>query len=291
MVTLFGKEVGPGHPTFVVAEIGQNHNGSVDTALRLVQAAHEAGVSAVKFQKRTPEEAVPRDQWDVPKETPWGTLSYLDYRRRLELSVADFAEIDAYCKGIGMPWFVSCWDLPSLRLMRDTFNPGVWKVASASLTDHALLRALATLGEPVVLSTGMSTLAEIEAAVAILRGVPLVLLGCTSAYPCPPEELNVRQVESLRRLFPGVPVGWSGHEVGLAPTLAAVALGACVIERHITLDRSMWGTDQAASVEPAGLKRLIKDIRLIERVLGDGEKRVMPSEVAAMRKLRRYVNA
>lgn len=284
-VEIGGRRVGPDEPVFVTAEIGINHNGRMELVRDLIDAAVEAGCDAVKFQKRTPELCVPEEQWDRPRETPWGLIPYIEYRRRVELDAEQYAEIDAYCRERDILWFASCWDEEAVDVV-ERFDPVCHKIASASLTDGSLLRELLETGRPLVLSTGMSTMDEIREAVAALEEAPLVLTHSTSTYPCPPEELNLRMIHTLAREF-GVPVGYSGHEVGLQTTLAAVALGACYVERHITLDRAMWGSDQAASVEPHGFARLVRDIRVIERAMGDGVKQVYPSERASREKLRR----
>lgn len=279
------RDVGDGQPVYVVAEIGINHNGSVDIAKRLIDAAKHAGCDAVKFQKRTPEICVPADQRDMMRTTPWGYVSYLDYRHRIELGLDEFREIDAHCRAAGITWFVSCWDEPSVAFM-DQFDTPCHKIPSACLTDAALLRCHRATGRPLVLSTGMSSMSQIRAAVGLLGTANLLLTHCTSTYPCHPSELNLKMLQVLRTAFP-CPVGYSGHEVGLAPTVAAAALGACFIERHITLDRAMWGSDHAASVEPGGFERLVRYIRLVEESMGTGEKEVYQSEVPILRRLRR----
>lgn len=278
--------VGEGEPVFVVAEIGINHNGSVDLAKKLVDGAVFAGCDAVKFQKRTPELAVPREQWEVERDTPWGRMTYIDYKHRVEFDRDQYAEIDRHCRDRGIPWFASCWDEPSVELI-EAFDPPLYKAASAGLTDHALLRTMRGTGKPLMMSTGMSTWDEIEAGVAAAGTDDLLLAHATSAYPCSVEELNLRMILTLKARYPDVPVGYSGHEVGLTPTWAAVALGATFVERHITIDRSMWGSDQAASVEVMGIHHLVRDVRDVERALGDGIKRVYESERPVMRKLRR----
>jgi N-acetylneuraminate synthase len=277
--------IGDGQPTYVVAEIGINHNGSLDDAKRLIDAAVHAGVDAVKFQKRTPELCVPDEQKSQMRETPWGYLSYLDYRRKVEFSREDYTEIDRYCKAHGIAWFASVWDNPSVDFL-EAFDPICYKVPSASLTDAALLAHLRKTGRPIILSTGMSTSEQIRTAVSQLDTTRLLLTHVTSAYPCEPDELNLNMIVTLRREYP-CPVGYSGHEVGLIPTVAAVSLGACLVERHITLDRANWGSDQAASVEPGGFERLVRYIRVVEAAMGDGVKRVYPSEQASLQKLRR----
>jgi len=284
-IRIADRRVGDGEPAFIIAEIGINHNGDLDVARRLIDAAAEAGADAVKFQKRTPELCTPRDQWDIRRDTPWGEMSYIDYRHRVEFDRSAYEAIDAHCRSRAITWFASCWDEPSVDFMRE-FKVPAYKVASASVTDHSLIRHTAAQGVPVILSTGMSTLEEIDAAFGLLDPASTILTHATSTYPCPVEELNLRTMGTLRARY-GVPVGYSGHETGLSTTVAAIALGASVVERHITLDRSMWGSDQAASVEPGGLKRLVRDIRTVERALGDGVKVVYESELAPMRKLRR----
>ncbi len=278
--------VGDGHPAYLVAEIGVNHNGSVETAKKLIQAAQHNGLDAVKFQKRTPELCVPRDQWDMMRETPWGYISYIEYRRKMEFQQAEYDEIDRYCKELGIDWFASVWDEPSVSFL-EAYNPICYKVPSASLTDHSLLRCLRDTGRPVILSTGMSTMEQIREAVKQLDMDKLVITHATSTYPCEPSELNLTMIGTLRNEFP-CPIGYSGHEVGLITSVVAVALGACLVERHITLDRAMWGSDQAASVEPQGFERLVKYVRVTEQSLGDGVKKVYKSEESSMRRLRRF---
>lgn len=288
-VQIGSRLVGEGQPVYIVAEIGINHNGDVEIAKRLIDAAKLAGCDAVKFQKRTPELCVPPEQRNIPRETPWGLITYMEYRYKVEFGYEQYAEIDRYCKQQGIAWFASCWDVPSVDFM-EQFDPPCYKVASASLTDDELLLRLNGTGKPILLSTGMSTMDEIRHAVSLLDHDRLIIMHSTSTYPCPPNELNLRMIQTLRREF-GLPVGYSGHEVGLQTTYAAVVLGACVVERHITLDRAMWGSDQAASVEPGGFMRLVRDIRVIEQALGDGVKRVYESEMAARAKLRRVPSA
>ena len=278
------RAVGIGQPCFVVAEIGINHNGDLDVAKKLIDAAALAGCDAVKFQKRTPEVCVPADQQEVERDTPWGRMTYLEYRHRVEFEVEEYSAIDAYCRERGLLWFASCWDAPSVDFI-ERFSPPCYKIASASLTDDTLLQHHVGTDRPLILSTGMSTIEEIRHAVSLVDRDRLLLAHSTSSYPCNPDELNLRMVPSLAKEF-GVPVGYSGHEVGLPTTYAAVALGACFVERHITIDRAMWGSDQSASVEPWGFMRLVRDIRTIERAFGDGEKRVYESERAARERLR-----
>jgi sialic acid synthase SpsE len=286
MITIGDKKVGPGESTYIIGEIGINHNGCLETAKRIIDAAVVAGCDAVKFQKRTPDLCVPAHQRDVQRETPWGIMSYIDYKHRIEFGAREYAEIDRYCSERGIHWFASSWDPVALEFI-EQFEPVAHKVASASLTDIPLLEKLRDTGRPIILSSGMSTMDEIRRGVEVIGNDNLILCHSTSAYPCKPELLNLRMVQTLTSEFPDVPIGYSGHETGLQTTVAAVALGACVVERHITLDRAMWGTDQAASVEPGGLGRLVRDIRIIERALGDGIKVVYDEELPIKKKLRR----
>jgi len=284
-VAVGNRLVGHHQPVFVIAEIGINHNGDVEIAKKLIDVAVEAGCDAVKFQKRTPAICVPPEQAGVIRETPWGTMTYLEYKERIEFGHAEYSTIDAYCRHSGIVWFASPWDVPSVAFL-EQFDVPVHKVASACLTDDDLLRALRTTNKPIIMSTGMSTLEEIDHAISLLDRSRLILGQATSTYPCKPEELNLRAIESLRDRYQ-VPVGYSGHETGLQTTVASVALGAAFIERHITLDRAMWGTDHAASVEPQGFIRLVRDIRTVQSALGDGNKRVYDSEIQVRKKLRR----
>jgi N-acetylneuraminate synthase len=288
-VSIGNRPVGDGEPCFIIAEIGINHNGDLAIAKRLINAAAVAGCDAVKFQKRTPELCVPPEQRALMRETPWGVMSYLDYRYHVEFGQAEYAQIDEWCRAHGVLWFASCWDEPSVDFM-EQFSPVCYKVPSACLTDDDLLRKLRRTGRTVILSTGMSTMEEVRHAVAQLDRGKLLIAQSTSAYPCPPDDLNLRVIHTLREEF-GCPIGYSGHETGLQTTYAAVSLGASFVERHITLDRAMWGTDQAASVESGGLIRLVRDIRTIERAMGDGVKRLYASELSARQKLRRVMTA
>jgi N-acetylneuraminate synthase len=281
--------VGDGQRVFVIAEIGINHNGSLEIARKLIDGAVLAGCDAVKFQKRTPERCVPHDQWNVERDTPWGRMPYIEYRRRVELGVREYEALDRYCRERGILWFASCWDEEAVDFI-ERFDTPCYKAASASLTDLPLLRRMRQTGKPLILSTGMSTMDEIERAVGTVGEERLLLAHSTSTYPCPIEQLNLRMVETLKRRWPNLPIGYSGHETGLAPTWAAVAMGATFVERHVTIDRAMWGTDQAASVEVVGLIKLVANIRDIERSLGDGIKRVYAEELVARAKLRRVAS-
>jgi len=286
----FGNRMmGDGHPAYVIAEVGINHNGDLNVAKKIIDAAAHAGADAVKFQKRTPEVCTPLDQQKQMRETPWGYISYLDYRYKVEFNEEQYREIDRYCKEKKIDWMVSVWDEPSVDFM-EKFDTPAYKVPSASLTDHNLMKHVRKTGKPIIISTGMSTMDEIHKGVNAVGEDNLVIMHCTSTYPCEPEELNLRMIETLRKEFPNTPIGYSGHEVGLVPSAVAIALGASSIERHITLDRAMWGSDQAASVEPGGFERLVKYIRVTEAGLGDGVKKVYDSEMSSRKKLRRVVN-
>lgn len=284
VLELNGRLVGEGQPCYVVAEIGINHNGDVNIAKKLIDAAAVSGCDAVKFQKRTPELCVPPAQRDLLRETPWGLITYMAYRQKVEFGKDEYAQIDRHCKDRGMTWFASCWDEPSVDFI-EQFNPPCYKLASASITNEKLVKHTAGQGRPIIMSTGMSTMEEIRQAVRWLDIDKLVILHATSTYPCKPEELNLRMIHTLQGEF-DCPIGYSGHEVGLQISVAAATLGACMIERHITLDRTMWGTDQAASVEPHGIVRLVRDIRVIEKAMGDGVKKVYESEMSSRKKLR-----
>lgn len=279
------KMVGDGHPVYIIAEAGINHNGDIENAKKLIDAAKHAGVDAVKFQKRTPELCVPPEQRDQKRETPWGYITYMEYRLKTEFGEAEYAEIDRYCKKVGIDWFVSVWDEEAVNFM-EKFNPACYKIPSASLTDHSLLKHLRATGRPLILSTGMSTMEQIHTSVDLLGQKNLALTHATSTYPCDPHELNLRMIETLRATF-DCPIGYSGHEVGLVTSAVAVGLGACMVERHITLDRALWGSDQAASVEPGGFEKLVKYIRVTEMAVGDGVKKVYDSELSSLKKLRR----
>ena len=287
-VTIGSRVIGGGRPAYVIAEIGLNHNGDVALAKQLIDVAADAGADAVKFQKRTPEISTPASMRDTLRETPWGTMTYLEYRYRVEFDRAQYIEVADHAVLRGLDWFASPWDEPSVAFLED-LNVVAHKIASASVTDIPLLRAVRDTGKPVILSTGMSTIEQIDAAIDELGTDRLVLMHATSTYPMEPEEANLRMIPVLRDRYPGVPIGYSGHERGLQISLAAVALGAIAVERHITLDRTMWGSDHAASLEPTGLQHLVRDIRIVEEALGDGVKRVFPGEQAPMAKLRRIL--
>jgi sialic acid synthase SpsE len=287
-VSVGKKAIGAGEPVYIIAEIGINHNGDIAIAKQLMDVAVETGCDAVKFQKRTPEICVPEEQKSIPRETPWGTMTYFEYKKRIEFEQPEFEQIDAYAKKIGIDWFASPWDVPSVDFL-EGFNVPCQKIASACLTDSELLTAINKTKTTTILSTGMSSIEEIDKAVSLLSNVPLAIAQATSTYPAEASELNLRALQTFAEKYK-VPVGYSGHERGLQVTIAAVALGATFIERHITLDRSMWGTDHSASLEPEGLKKLVRDIRIVELALGDGKKKVYDSEIPIRAKLRRVLS-
>ena len=276
--------VGDGHPCYVVAEIGINHNGDLDIARKLIDVAAMAGCQAVKFQKRTVDVVYSAEELARPRESPFGTTNG-DLKYGLEFGEKEYREIDTYCREKGIAWFASCWDEASVDFM-DQFDIPCYKVASASLTDDNLLRHTRSKKRPIMISTGMSTLEQIDHAVEVLGKKDLILMHTCSTYPAEYAELNLRVITTLQERYQ-VPVGYSGHETGLSTSISTIALGACVVERHITLDRAMWGSDQAASVESQGFIRLVRDIRLVEMALGDGVKRVIDREVPILKKLRR----
>jgi len=278
------KLVGDGQPCYVVAEIGINHNGDVDLAKRLISVAVAAGCDAVKFQKRTVEVVYSAEELERLRESPFGTTNG-DLKYGLEFDYYDYQEVDAFCRASKIPWFASCWDEKSVDFI-ERFQVPCYKIASASLTDDHLLRHTRATGKPIILSTGMSTIEEIDHAVEVVGKENLVLLHACSTYPAYYEELNLRAIPVMRQRY-GIPVGYSGHETGLPSTVASVALGAAVVERHITLDRAMWGSDHAASLEPNGITRIMRDIRMVERSMGDGVKRVYEREQPIIKKLRR----
>ena len=283
-VAIGNKVVGDGHPCFIIAEIGINHNGDIDLARRLISVAVAAGCDAVKFQKRTIDVVYSAEELARPRESPFGTTTG-DLKRGLEFGFDEYQMIDRYCREVKMAWFASCWDEASADFM-DQFDPPCYKIASASLTDDKLLRYTRAKGKPIILSTGMCTLEEIDHAVDVLGREDLILLHACSAYPAYYPELNLRVIPAMRERY-GLLVGYSGHETGLPASVAAVALGACCVERHVTLDRALWGSDHAASLEPNGITRLASYIRLVEQSLGDGVKRVVEREQLIIKKLRR----
>ena len=283
-VKIGNKLVGAGQPCFVIAEIGINHNGDVDLAKRLISVAVAAGCDAVKFQKRTIDVVYTAKELATPRENPFGATNG-DLKYGLEFEAEDYAEISGFCKSIKIPWFASPWDEGAVDFM-EQFGTPVYKIASASLTDDKLLRHIRKTGKPVIASTGMSTYAEIDHAVDVLGKEDLILMHATSTYPAKYEQLNLRAIPTMAERY-GVPVGYSGHETGIPTSVAASALGACCVERHITMDRAMWGSDQAASLEPNGISKIVSYVRIVEQSLGDGIKGVSEREQPIIKKLRR----
>jgi N-acetylneuraminate synthase len=281
---LGSKVIGPGKPCYIIAEIGINHNGDIDLAKKLINVALGAGCDAVKFQKRTIDVVYSAEELAKPRESPFGNTNG-DLKRGLEFEQEEFDEIDRYCREVKIAWFASCWDEASVDFIA-RFKVPCFKIASASITDDSLLKHTRATGKPIILSTGMSTIKEVDHAVEILGKKDLLLLHACSTYPAYYEELNLKVITLLQDRY-GVPVGYSGHETGLPSSIAAAVMGACVLERHITLDRSMWGSDHAASLEPNGITRLVRDVRLIEKSMGDGVKRVLEREQPIIKKLRR----
>tara|TARA_B100000900_G_scaffold258831_1_gene220604 strand:- start:10643 stop:11506 length:864 start_codon:yes stop_codon:yes gene_type:complete len=279
-------QIGEDSPVYIIAEIGINHNGSLENAFKLIDLAKESGCDAVKFQKRTPELAVPKDQWNIKRQTPWGEMTYIDYKNKIEFTLEEYKEIDSYCKKNNITWFASCWDQEAIKEMI-SIDIKCFKIASASLTDHDLIKEMLSYNLPIILSTGMSTEKEIDETIQIIDSRQIGLLHATSSYPCPPEELNLKMIKTLKTNYPQHIIGYSGHETGLPTTSVAVAFGAKIIERHITLDRAMWGTDHAASLGPVGLRSLVGHIRTTEKSIGDGVKKVYESEIPIKEKLRR----
>jgi N-acetylneuraminate synthase len=283
-VSIGKKKLGADQPCYVIAEIGINHNGDIDLAKRLISVAVAAGCDAVKFQKRTIDVVYTAAELATPRPNPFGDTNG-DLKYGLEFGEEDYAEISSFCKQLKIDWFVSPWDEASVDFI-EIFKPPVYKIASASLTDDKLLRHVRATGKPVIASTGMSTYAEIDHAVDVLGKENLILMHTTSTYPAKYEQLNLRAIPNMIERY-GIPVGYSGHETGIPTSVAAAVLGACCVERHITMDRAMWGSDQAASLEPNGISRLVRDIRLVEQSMGDGIKKVYDEEVPVMKKLRR----
>ena len=283
-----GSPIGDGHPVICIGEEGINHQGNIDIAKKLVDVCIEAGCNAVKMQSRTVDVVYSEEELSRPRESPFGTTNG-DLKRGLELGRKEYDEFDAYCKSKSMTWLSSCWDEASVDFIAQ-YNPPCFKIASACITDDNLLRHHLQYHKPLIISTGMTTLRQIDHAIEIVGTDNVALMHCIGVYPADPRTLNLRVIQTLKERY-NVPVGWSGHEVGLATTVAAVAMGANLVERHVTLDRAMFGSDQSASVEPQGLKRLVRDIRVVEGAMGDGVKRVLPAESVVARKLRRVDTA
>lgn len=285
VVRIRGREIGPHNSVFIIAEIGINHNGSIENAKKLIDVAVNAGCDAVKFQKRTIDVVYSEEELAKPRDSIFGTTNG-DLKRGLEFGEKEYNEINKYCDKKGIIWLASPWDEDSVDFI-EQFNPVCFKIASASLTDDNLLKLVRSKGKPIILSTGMSTMEEIEHAVDILGEDDLILLHTTSTYPTDDNELALKMITELQKKFSNIPIGYSGHEHGTTMSVCARALGACIIERHITLDRTMWGSDHAASLEPKGLELMVNNIRRVEKALGDGIKRVWDSEIPVLEKLRR----
>lgn len=283
-ISFGNRKVGNGHPCYIIAEIGINHNGDIEIAKKLIDLAKVAGCDAVKFQKRTVDVVYSAEELAKPRESPYGDTNG-DLKYGLEFELEEYQEIDRYCKEKKIDWFASCWDEGSVDFI-DKFDVPCYKVASASLTDDELMRHTRSKGRPIILSTGMSTLEQVDHVVEILDKDDLAILHTTSTYPANYDELNLSVIPMLLERY-GVPVGYSGHETGIPTSVAAVALGACIVERHITIDRTMWGSDHAASLGPSGILQMMRDIRLLEMAMGDGIKRVIEREKPIMKKLRR----
>jgi N-acetylneuraminate synthase len=272
--------------TYIIAEIGINHNGDLDIAKRLIDIAALSGCDAVKFQKRNPDVCVPEHQKNIMRDTPWGTMTYLEYKYRVEFEKAEYDEIDRYCAEKGIKWSASPWDMDSLEFLQQYELPFI-KLPSAMLTNNELVEACAKSGKKLILSTGMSTEEEIDMAVSLIRKHTenFAILHCNSTYPAPIMELNLSTIATLKNKYK-CEVGYSGHEFRIGTTVAAVYLGATILERHITLDRTMWGTDHLSSVEPQGLIKLVKGVRELEEAYGDGIIQVTESEKPIRTKLR-----
>jgi N-acetylneuraminate synthase len=272
-------------PTYFIAEIGINHNGDMEICKQLIDAAVDAGCDAVKFQKRVPEIAVPEHYKNIMRETPWGEITYLNYKKKIEFWEEEFNEIDKYCKGKGIIWFASVWDIPSIEFI-ERYDTPCYKIPSASLTDSKLLRALKATGRPIIISSGMSTAEETKRAMEILGEDNVILMQCTSTYPCKDKDFDINVVNTYREEY-DCPIGFSGHEPGFLDAVIATSIGACIVEKHITMDHSMWGTDQAASLDPNQLKECVKSIKRINIMLGGHEKKVHEAEQSTKDKLRK----
>jgi len=283
-ITVKNKKIGDGYPCFIIAEIGINHNGSLDLAKKMIDIAVTTGCDAVKFQKRTVDVVYTPEELAKERKSVFGNTNG-DLKRGLEFGVKEYKEIDRYCKEKDILWFASCWDEGSVDFI-ERFNPPCYKIASASLTDDNLLKHTKSKGKPIFLSTGMSTMEQINHAVDILGEENIVLMHCTSTYPSNADEMNLRVIERWKKEY-FCPIGYSGHERGITPSVLAVALGANAVERHITIDRTNWGSDQAASLETAGLYHMVRDIRQTPVLLGNGIKIVYPRELPIIDKLRR----
>ena len=281
-----------GTPTYIIGEIGINHNGDMDMVKKLIDVASVAGFDAVKFQKRTPDLCVPEDQKQVLRQTPWGQMPYIEYKKRIEFGTRDYNKISRYCKEKGIEWSASPWDLDSAEFLTKYNLPWV-KIASASITDLELVRYCAISFPKLIISTGMSSADQIETAIKSIRRYKdpkdVTVLHCNSSYPAPVGDLNLNHIITMgqSRLFEDMTIGYSGHEYGLSPTISTVALGARVVERHITLDKGLWGSDQSCSLEPHAMFKLVRGIRELELSLGSYNKIVTDDELAKAKTLRK----
>tara|TARA_A100001015_G_scaffold162864_1_gene180993 strand:+ start:3501 stop:4358 length:858 start_codon:yes stop_codon:yes gene_type:complete len=272
---------------YFIAEVGINHNGDMKTAMKLIEAAKLAGCNAVKFQKRTPEICVPKNQWQIVRDTPWGKMTYIKYKKKIEFNLSQYKKLNKYADKLNIDFVVSCWDQEAVKFMQKIKTP-FYKIASACITDIGLLKLLKKTNKPLIMSTGMSTEAQINKCAKLLGEKNLCIMHCTSSYPSRTDELNLNYIKKLKKKYTKSVIGYSGHETNLSSTIAAVVLGAKIIERHITLDRSMWGTDQKSSIEPLGLARLIRDIKIVTDSMGNGIKKVYDTEKPMIEKLRLY---
>jgi len=275
---------------FVIAEAGINHNGELDLAMKLIDTAHRAGCNAVKFQKRNPDICVPEAMKGKMRETPWGVMTYLDYKKKIEFGEREYDQIDIYCKELGILWSASAWDIDSLNFL-NKYNLPFNKIASAMSTNLEFVSAVASQGKLAYASVGMCSWEDIDQLVKIFKdsNSELILMHTVSNYPAKNQDLNLKMIETLSKRY-GVPVGYSGHEASISPSIVAAALGAVAIERHITINRSMWGTDHSASLEYAGINQLVGAIRKVPVVLGDGVKAVIPGEAEIAEKMRYWVD-
>lgn len=269
---------------FIIAEIGINHNGDINLAKKLIKMAHDLGADAVKFQKRTVDVVYTKHELEMERPNPFGNTNG-DLKRGLEFGYDEYKIIDNYCKSLSILWFASCWDEASVDFI-EQFNPPCYKISSASLTDDGLISYIKSKGRPILLATGMSTQEQIDHALEILGQDNIILMHCTSTYPSREDELNLNVIPNYIKKY-NCPIGYSGHEKGVFPSVLAASMGACAVERHITTDRTLWGSDHPASLEPDGLRRLVRDIRLLNVIKGDGKKVVYNSELPIIKKLRR----
>ena len=283
-VKIGAYDVGNLHHCFIIGEIGINHNGDVNLAKKLIKIAHDFGVDAVKFQKRTVDKVYTQHELEMERPNPFGNTNG-DLKRGLEFGFDEYKEIDEYCKKLSILWFASCWDMESVDFI-EQFNPPCHKIASACLTDDDLILYIKSKGRPILLATGMSTQEQIDHAISLLGQDNLILMHCTSTYPSSEAELNLNVIPNYIKRY-DCPIGYSGHERGVFPSVLAASMGACAVERHITTDRTLWGSDHPASLEPDGLRRLVRDIRLLNTIKGDGKKVVYDSELPIIKKLRR----